>query len=118
MIEVRTDLKTSNFRKTARQMLCNALTGTQLHHKPDTNAESSSSSKSTSSTKTEKKSKDLSEYIERELYKVTNRLINKPYKRTIRKLVFGMKHQDSLRTSVLDGSLSVEDLIKQNLQDG
>ena len=124
LIEVKCDLKTTNFRKTARQMLSNALSCTELHYKLD---KDTTSKKETTENKDNSKSKDkisdesvkaaeLAEYIERELYKVTNRMINKSYKRTIRKLCFSIKHQKDLRKSVWKNKLSVCDLVKKFLQ--
>lgn len=59
---------------------------------------------------------ELAEYIERELFLKTKRLINYSYKRSVRKLVFSLKHQDELRLSIVNSTKSVDSLIEELFQ--
>lgn len=138
VIEVKCDLKTQNFRNSARQMILDGLKredGAEEGQSSDEAKEqekrkekkdSKHKSKRKKSEDEDKDAKDekesdsievLAEYIEREVYQSTKRLINKPYKRTIRKLVFTLRHQKDVRLSVVSSSLSVKDFVKQNLQE-
>lgn len=138
IIEVKCDLKTQNFRNSARQMILDGLKredGVEEGQSSDeTKQEGKRKEEKDAKHKAKrKKSKDedkdtkeeincdsidvLAEYIERQVYQSTNRLINKPYKRTIRKLVFTLRHQTDVRLSVVSSTLSVEDFVKQNLQE-
>ncbi|KAH0519755.1 transcription elongation factor A N-terminal and central domain-containing protein 2 [Microtus ochrogaster] len=80
-IEVRSDPKTESFRKNAQKLLSNALE-LEMDHL-------------------------LVENIERETFHLCSRLINGPYRRTVRALVFTLKHRAEIREQVKSGALPV-----------
>ncbi|XP_041507835.1 transcription elongation factor A N-terminal and central domain-containing protein 2 [Microtus oregoni] len=80
-IEVRSDPKTESFRKNAQKLLSNALE-LEMDHL-------------------------LVENIERETFHLCSRLINGPYRRTVRALVFTLKHRAEIREQVKSGTLPV-----------
>lgn len=114
LIEVECDAKTQNFRRIARQMLLGSL---RTKHEPG-NEDLTEANESKIKKKSKEKDElgDLAEYIEREVYQTTNRKINNSYKRTIRKLVFSLRHTHELRISVLDSSIPVPELVKDHLK--
>ncbi|XP_018018249.1 1-phosphatidylinositol 3-phosphate 5-kinase [Hyalella azteca] len=59
----------------------------------------------------------LSEAIERELFFENQRLINKSYRKTIRRLVFTLKHQDRVRRRVLRGRYSAAKIVSKCWQE-
>lgn len=80
-IEVRSDPKTESFRKNAQKLLSEALELKMDHL--------------------------LVENIERETFHLCSRLINRPYRRTVRALVFTLKHRAEIREQVKSGTLPV-----------
>lgn len=80
-IEVRSDPKTESFRKNAQKLLSEALELKMDHL--------------------------LVENIERETFHLCSRLINGPYRRTVRALVFTLKHRAEIREQVKIGALPV-----------
>ncbi|KAF6111789.1 transcription elongation factor A N-terminal and central domain containing 2 [Phyllostomus discolor] len=80
-IEVRSDSKTETFRKNAQKLLSEALE-LEMDHL-------------------------LVENIERETFHLCSRLINGPYRRTVRALVFTLKHRAEIRAQVKSGALPV-----------
>ncbi|KAB0359401.1 hypothetical protein FD754_003557 [Muntiacus muntjak] len=80
-IEVRSDAKTESFRKNAQKLLSEALE-LEMDHL-------------------------LVENIERETFHLCSRLINGPYRRTVRALVFTLKHRAEIREQVKNGMLPV-----------
>ncbi|KAG8436872.1 hypothetical protein GDO86_007818 [Hymenochirus boettgeri] len=84
-IEVRSDAVTEKLRGNARRMLCEAL-----YLETDNT---------------------LAECIEHEIFHQSSRLINLPYRRTVRTLVFALKHKPELRSRVKDGHLPVNELV-------
>lgn len=80
-IEVRSDSKTETFRKNAQKLLSEALE-LEMDHL-------------------------LVENIERETFHLCSRLINGPYRRTVRALVFTLKHRAEIRAQVTSGALPV-----------
>ncbi|XP_036299753.1 transcription elongation factor A N-terminal and central domain-containing protein 2 [Pipistrellus kuhlii] len=80
-IEVRSDSKTEALRKNAQKLLSEALE-LEMDHL-------------------------LVENIERETFHLCSRLINGPYRRTVRALVFTLKHRAEIRAQVKSGSLPV-----------
>ncbi|XP_042204301.1 transcription elongation factor A N-terminal and central domain-containing protein 2-like [Homarus americanus] len=129
LLEVKCDPKTQGFRDTARRMIFDALMKTESG---DSSSEDQVTNKEEiqrdeEKSKTKKKQKDvkdsskvkveaLAEYIERDVYQATRRLVNKAYRRTIRTLVFTFKHQSDVRVAVKSSTLSVEELVKQHLK--
>ena len=113
LIEVQCDKKTQNFRRIARQMLLGSLRtkgeGGESTKRKEKKKEKGESSKSNSDD-------TLAEFIEREVYQTTNRKCNNSYRRTIRKLVFTLRHNHELRSAVLDSSVTVPDFVKDYLQ--
>ncbi|KAK8734269.1 hypothetical protein OTU49_006099 [Cherax quadricarinatus] len=132
LIEVKCDPKTESFRKTARRMLLDSLKKTeggdqQEHNEPQRDKTENDQEKCKSKKADEKMkhgcSKDnydsievLAEYIERDVYQATRRLVNNTYRRTIRKLVFTLRHKSDVRYSVTSSALPVAELIKQHLK--
>ncbi|XP_017653607.1 transcription elongation factor A N-terminal and central domain-containing protein 2 [Nannospalax galili] len=80
-IEVQSDPKTESFRKNARKLLSEALELKMDHL--------------------------LVENIERETFHLCSRLINGPYRRTVRALVFTLKHRAEIREQVKSGEMPV-----------
>lgn len=80
-IEVRSDARTESFRKNAQKLLSEALE-LEMDHL-------------------------LVENIERETFHLCSRLINGPYRRTVRALVFTLKHRAEIREQVKNGMLPV-----------
>uniref|UniRef100_A0A8C6H7J9 Transcription elongation factor A (SII) N-terminal and central domain containing 2 n=1 Tax=Mus spicilegus TaxID=10103 RepID=A0A8C6H7J9_MUSSI len=78
-IEVRSDPKTESFRKNAQKLLSEALELKMDHL--------------------------LVENIERETFHLCSRLINGPYRRTVRALVFTLKHRAEIREQVTETQL-------------
>ncbi|XP_069837780.1 transcription elongation factor A N-terminal and central domain-containing protein 2 [Dendropsophus ebraccatus] len=87
-IEVRSDAATEKLRSNARRMLGEAL---------------------------DKEAADtLAECIEREVFHQSSRLINVHYRRTIRTLVFALKHKPEIRAQVKHGHLPVNQLVRSH----
>ena len=55
--------------------------------------------------------------IELEVYRQQKSLASTGYRRTVRKLVLTLKHNEELRKTVIDGTLSVKDLVTKYKQD-
>ncbi|XP_017661066.1 PREDICTED: transcription elongation factor A N-terminal and central domain-containing protein 2 [Lepidothrix coronata] len=87
-IEVRSDPKSEAFRKNARKLLCEAL-DLEIDH-------------------------PLAENIEREAFHLSSRLINAPYRRTVRALVFSLKHKPEIRAEVKAGTLTVPAFVQSH----
>ncbi|XP_067391737.1 transcription elongation factor A N-terminal and central domain-containing protein 2 [Emydura macquarii macquarii] len=88
LIEIRSDPKTETLRKSARKLLCDALE-LEIDH-------------------------PLAENIEREVFHLSSRLINAPYRRTVRALVFTLKHKPDTRAQVKTGALPVSALVQNH----
>ncbi|XP_063795708.1 transcription elongation factor A N-terminal and central domain-containing protein 2 isoform X2 [Pseudophryne corroboree] len=87
-IEVRSDATTEKLRSNARRMLCEVL------HKEVGDS--------------------LAECIEREVFHQSSRLINVHYRRTVRALVFALKHKPEIRSQVKDGHLPINRLVQEH----
>ncbi|KAM4640638.1 transcription elongation factor A N-terminal and central domain-containing protein 2 isoform 2-T2 [Discoglossus pictus] len=87
-IEVRSDATTEKLRSNARRMLCEALQGEAADA--------------------------LAECIEREVFHRCSRLINVPYRRTVRTLVFALKHKAEARSQLQDGLLQVKEFVQRH----
>ena len=55
----------------------------------------------------------LVDALEREVFHQSKQLAGVAYRRTMRTLVFKLKHSQDVRSKLLDKSLSVENLVKQ-----
>lgn len=55
----------------------------------------------------------MPEIIEREVFHVNNRFLSSRYKRTMRNIWFKLKNDQTVKTQVLDSSLSVQELVQQ-----
>ncbi|XP_019620519.1 PREDICTED: transcription elongation factor A N-terminal and central domain-containing protein 2-like [Branchiostoma belcheri] len=86
VLEVRCDLKTEKTRTSGRRMLADSLGLEEGHLLP--------------------------ENIERETFHECKRLLDRSYKRTMRKLIFTLKGNEDTRKLVLSGELAVKDLVK------
>ncbi|KAK2149614.1 hypothetical protein LSH36_444g02029 [Paralvinella palmiformis] len=85
LLEVRSDCKTEELRNTARKHLATAL-------------QSSASD-------------TLVKSIEQEAYHQHKRLVGASYRRTVRKIVFALKHQSDVRERIVNRSLDISELI-------
>ncbi|KAL5016795.1 hypothetical protein ScPMuIL_006384 [Solemya velum] len=88
LIEVRCDDKTEKMRSSGKSFLAAALELEVSHSLP--------------------------EALEREVFHQCKRLINFNYRRTMRSLVFTLKHQDSVRKKVLSGELKLKKFVQEN----
>ena len=59
----------------------------------------------------------LCEAIERQLFMSTKRLVNGRYKKSVRNLVFALKHQDRVRGKVLNGKYTPEKIVNKYIEE-
>jgi len=83
MIEVRSDLKTEEFRLTARKWLNKSLGSNQ---------------------------DQLAELVEREIFHLSKRLIKGEYRKTVRRIVFALRKED-IREKLTTGKITAKELI-------
>ncbi|XP_027463445.1 transcription elongation factor A N-terminal and central domain-containing protein 2 isoform X3 [Zalophus californianus] len=115
-IEVRSDPKTETFRKNAQKLLSEALElerGCTLHGVQDCRPCSLLFPQPTHSA-WHIMDHLLVENIERETFHLCSRLINGPYRRTVRALVFTLKHRAEIRAQVKNGSLPVGTFVQNH----
>jgi len=96
-IDVRCDAKTDRFRKDARRLFQESFKGKASNIDQD-------------------ELTNLVEEIERELFGVFDKKTNDAYRRTVRKIVFSLRHRADLRQQVLDRKTSVKTLVMANIQ--
>ncbi|CAH1796628.1 unnamed protein product [Owenia fusiformis] len=89
-IEVKQDKKTEKLRKSGRNLIADALGSTEK--------------------------KQLCESIEREVFHQCKRLVNNAYRRTMRKVIFTLKHKEEIRTKVMSLEMDIKDLVKTSLK--
>ncbi|XP_044286378.1 transcription elongation factor A N-terminal and central domain-containing protein 2 [Varanus komodoensis] len=87
-IAVRSDPKTEAIRQNARKLLAEVLE-VEIGH-------------------------PLVENIEQEAFHLSSRLINAPYRRTVRALVFTLKHKPEIRAQVQSGVLPLSTLVQRH----
>ncbi|XP_069498250.1 transcription elongation factor A N-terminal and central domain-containing protein 2 [Ambystoma mexicanum] len=87
-IEVRSDAQTESLRSNARRLLSESLELEADH--------------------------PLVENIEREAFHACARLINVPYRKTVRTMVFTLKHKPEIRAKVKDSTLAVSMLVRNH----
>ncbi|MBN3313304.1 TEAN2 protein, partial [Atractosteus spatula] len=85
-IEVRCDAQTEGLRSSARKLLAESM-GLEADH-------------------------GLVDNVEREVFHQSSRLAGGAYRRTVRALVFALKHKPELREQVRGGALPVDQLVK------
>lgn len=96
-LEVQNDGKTDRFRKDARKLILESFKSKGLNLDQDLLT-------------------NLVDEIERELFAMFNRKTSEAYRRTVRKIVFSLRHRSDLRQQVLEGKTSVKTLIMANMQ--
>ncbi|RUS85150.1 hypothetical protein EGW08_007054 [Elysia chlorotica] len=87
-IEVKCDRKTEELRLTAKRLFSEALCVERLHV--------------------------MVEAVEREVFHCNKKLVNSAYRRTMRAIVFRLRGDEELRSSLLNKQISVEEFVKQN----
>ncbi|XP_023220438.1 transcription elongation factor A N-terminal and central domain-containing protein 2-like [Centruroides sculpturatus] len=86
-IEVRSDIQTEKFREVAKRLLAESLN--------------------------KKESSKLVNLLEKQIFHLCKRLINKNYRRTVRKVVFTIKNSPTVSEKLKLGKLSVEELLRE-----
>lgn len=56
----------------------------------------------------------IADHLEREVYQVYTRRVDNHYRRTIRSMIFALRHQKDVRKAVVSATLSVEDFVSQH----
>lgn len=58
----------------------------------------------------------IADHLEREVYQVYTRRVDNRYRRTIRSMIFALRHQRDVRKAVVLATLSVEDFVSQHMK--
>ncbi|MPC49598.1 Transcription elongation factor A N-terminal and central domain-containing protein 2 [Portunus trituberculatus] len=56
----------------------------------------------------------IADHLEREVYQVHTRRVDNSYRRTIRSMIFALRHQGDVRKAVVQATLSVQDFVNQH----
>ncbi|KAK8393945.1 hypothetical protein O3P69_006942 [Scylla paramamosain] len=107
-IEVKCDLKTQKLRSSAKQI---------KNHEEGRSGDRGEQREARGTQDTQQDSVDtIADHLEREVYQVYTRRVDNRYRRTIRSMIFALRHQRDVRKAVVLATLSVEDFVSQHMK--